>query len=91
MVHKSVKIQIIQSISDLMMPYQNWISIKEIILYLIAIVTGLFIAGYSVHMLIGGLVSAATETTIIAIVCAIMALAIGFMVYDVKKQREEQG
>ncbi len=74
-----------------MMPYHNWISIKEIILYLIAIVTGLFIAAYSVHMLIGGLVSATTEKTIIAIVCTLMALAIGFMVYDVKKQREKQG
>ena len=69
----------------------NWITTKEIILYLIAIATGLFIAGYSVHMLIGGLVSATTEKIVIAAVCGIGAVVIGFMAYDVKKRRQHQG
>ena len=72
------------------MTYSNWISGKEIILYLIAIATGLFIAGYSVHMLIGGLVSPTVEKIIIAAVCGVGAVIIGFMAYDVKKQREKQ-
>ncbi len=72
------------------MHYTSWISLKEIILYLIAIATGLFIAGYSVHMLIGGLVSPTTEKLIIAAVCSVGAIIIGFMAYDVKKQREKQ-
>ncbi len=72
------------------MAYPTWISGKEIILYLIAIATGLFIAGYSVHMLIGGLVSPTTEKIIIIAVCTIGAIVIGFMAYDVKKQREKQ-
>jgi len=73
------------------MPYTSWISLKEIFIYLIAIATGLFVTGYSVHMLIGGLVSPTTERAIIAVVCIITALAIGFMAYDVKKQRQKQG
>lgn len=72
------------------MPYQTWISPKEIFLYLIAVCTGLFICGYSVHMLVGGLVSATTEKIIIGVVCTIMAIVIGFMAYDVKKRRQEQ-
>ncbi|MBL1292951.1 MAG: hypothetical protein COB61_003670 [Thiotrichales bacterium] len=72
------------------MPYQTWISRKEIFIYLIAIFTGLFICGYSIHMLIGGLVSATTERVIIGVVCSLMFIVIGLMVYDVKKQRQEQ-
>ena len=71
--------------------WQNWISLKEIILYLIVIASSLFISGYSVHTLIGGLVSETTEYIVIAVVCGLMTLIIGFMVYDVKKHRQEQG
>ncbi|PCH60821.1 MAG: hypothetical protein COC05_03200 [Gammaproteobacteria bacterium] len=71
------------------MPNANWISLKEIFIYLIAIATGLFVTGYSVHMLIGGLVSPTTEKIIIAVICTITAIVIGFMAYDVKKQRQE--
>jgi len=73
------------------MPNQNWISLKEIILYLIVIGSSLFISGYSVHMLIGDLVSKTTEYIVIAVVCGLMALIIGFMIYDVRKHRQEQG
>lgn len=73
------------------MPSQTWISSKEIFIYLVAVCTGLFISGYSIHMLVGGLVSEATEHIIIGVVCGLMAIVIGFMAYDVKKRRQEQG
>ena len=60
---------------------------KEIIVYLIAAVAGLTVLGYSVHMLIGGLVSRATEYTVIAIACALGAAVLGFMAWDVVRRR----
>lgn len=41
-------------------------------------------------MLIGGLVSETTERVIIGIVCGLMFIVIGFMAYDVKKNRQGQ-
>lgn len=70
------------------MPYHDWITFKEIVFYLVAIAIGLFVMGYSVHMLVGGIVSATTEKLIIAAVCAIALVAIGFMAADVKKRRQ---
>lgn len=60
---------------------------KEIIVYLIAAVAGLTILGYSVHMLIGGLVSSATEYTVIAVAVLVGAVVIGFLAWDVVKRR----
>ena len=60
---------------------------KEIIVYLIAAVAGLTILGYSVHMLIGGLVSRATEYTVIAVTVLIGAGVLGFLAWDVVVRR----
>ncbi len=64
---------------------------KEIIIYGIAIATTLWILGYSIHMLIGGLVSTELEQWIIAAACVIGAAIIAFMVYDVIKHRKKRG
>lgn len=60
---------------------------REIIIYTLVAFSGLFILGYSVHMLISGLVSPETETTIIAAVCLVGAGVIGYMAWDVIRQR----
>ncbi len=60
---------------------------KEIIVYLIAAIAGLTILGYSVHMLIGGLVSITTEYTVIAVVVVVGAVVLGFLAWDVVRRR----
>ncbi len=60
---------------------------KEILIYGLAAVAGLTILGYSVHMFIGGLVSRATEYTVIAVVCAAGAAVLGWMAWDVIQRR----
>ena len=60
---------------------------KEIVVYLIAAIAGLTILGYSVHMLIGGLVSRATEYTVIALAVLIGVAVLGFLAWDVVKRR----
>jgi len=62
--------------------------IVEILVYIIAAVTALFITGYAMHMFIGGLVSPDAEELIIAIACVIVAAAIAFMVWDVAQRRK---
>jgi hypothetical protein len=59
----------------------------EILLYLVSAIGALFITGYSVHMLIGGLVSSETEYKVITIVCLVVVLATGYMVWDVIRRR----
>lgn len=63
---------------------------KEILTYVLVAFSGLFIMGYSVHMLIGGVVSAETETTIIIAVCLLGLGIIGFMAWDIIKQRTKR-
>ena len=63
---------------------------KEIIILMIVAVSSLFILGYSVHMFIGGLVSASTELWAV-----IIAVSIGFIVLvvlglDIIKQRKRR-
>ena len=60
---------------------------KEILIYLSVAFSGLFILGYSVHMLIGGFFSRETEVTIIAVTCVIGAGVIAYMAWDVVKHR----
>ncbi|HWQ95209.1 MAG TPA: hypothetical protein VN418_06905 [Gammaproteobacteria bacterium] len=60
---------------------------KEIIVYLIAAVAGLTILGYSVHMLIGGLVSRTTEYTVIALAVLVGVAVLGFLAWDVIRRR----
>ena len=61
--------------------------ISEIIIFLLAAICGLFITGYSVHMFIGGLVSAETEQLLIAIICLLAASAMAYMAWDVIERR----
>lgn len=63
---------------------------KEIIIYLIAAISSLFILGYTVHMFVGGLVSEHTENMLIIASCAIATVIIAFMVRDVIKRRQSQ-
>ncbi len=60
---------------------------KEIIIYLIAAVAGLAILGYSVHMLIGGLVSKTTEFTVITCAVLVGAALLGYLAWDVIRRR----
>jgi hypothetical protein len=60
---------------------------KELILYSIAAVSSLFVLGYSIHMLVGGLVSDQTENWLIAMTCLVGAVVIAFMYWDVIRRR----
>lgn len=59
----------------------------EILIYLVASIGALFIAGYSVHMFVGGLVSVESENKIIFLVCAVVVCVIAYMVWDVVQRR----
>ena len=72
------------------MTHQNPFTFKEIILYALAAITSLFVLGYSVHMLIGDIVSPTTERWAITVACFIGALVITFMVWDVARLRKRQ-
>jgi cytochrome c biogenesis protein CcdA len=69
---------------------QKSITLKESILYTLAGLTSLFVLGYSVHMLIGDMVSPATERLAIAIACLIGVIVIGLMMWDVARQRKKR-
>lgn len=60
---------------------------KEVFIYLLTILAGLVILGYSMHMLVGGLVSETAEYMIIAITCLLGALVIAYMAWDVIRHR----
>ena len=60
---------------------------KEIIILLLIACSSIFILGYSIHMLIGGLVSEATENWIITGACIIGVVILIFMGLDIVKQR----
>lgn len=61
--------------------------IVEILIFLIAAIGALFIAGFSVHMIMGGLVSAELEHQIIFAVCAVLFCVIAYMAWDVVQRR----
>jgi hypothetical protein len=61
--------------------------IAEILIYLVAAVGALFIAGYAVHMFIGGLVSPEMEYQLTALICLIVAGVIAYMAWDVIQRR----
>lgn len=61
--------------------------IIEVLIFFLAAICALSIAGFAVHMFIGGLVSPETEYQVIAIVCFILAGAIGYMAWDVINKR----
>lgn len=60
---------------------------KEIVLALIVAASSLFILGYSIHMLIGGLVSPETERLIIGVACTIGLAVIVAMAVDIVRRR----
>lgn len=60
---------------------------KELFIYLLVAIAGLVVLGYSVHMLIGGLVSEATEYRVIAIACLLGAAVMAFLAWDVIRRR----
>ncbi|BCK88604.1 hypothetical protein MIZ01_2409 [Sideroxyarcus emersonii] len=62
----------------------------EILIFVVAAISGLFITGYAIHMLVGGLVSTDTEFQLIALVCFVVACGIAYMAWDVIKRRRIQ-
>lgn len=60
---------------------------KEVLVYIIAAVAGISILGYSVHMLIGGLVDPQTEQLVIVGACLLGVVVIGVMAWDVVRRR----
>ena len=61
--------------------------IGEILIYVVVAISALFIAGYAVHMFIGGLVSPESEYQIIALACVVIVGVIGYMAWDVIQRR----
>lgn len=62
---------------------------KVLLVYGISGLASLFILGYSVHIMVGGLVAAQTETIMI-IVAELIAIAVmGWMVWDVRRRRKQ--
>lgn len=62
--------------------------ILEALIYLVVALCSLFIMGYAVHMLVGGLVSEEVERLLIIITCLIGVVAIGLMAWDVIQRRK---
>lgn len=60
---------------------------KEIGFYSFIALSALVILGYSVHMLVGGLVSPQLERWLIAAACLVGALLIALMAWDVIGRR----
>ena len=60
---------------------------KEIILLTLVAISSIFILGYSLHMLIGGLVSPDTEQLIITVACSIGTIIVAFMGWDIVRKR----
>lgn len=63
---------------------------KEIIVYGIVAISALILLAYSVHMLVGGIVSEQTEHIAMVAVVLAGAVAIGFMAWDVIRRRRGQ-
>jgi hypothetical protein len=63
---------------------------KEIIILTSVAASSIFILGYSIHMLIGGLVSEETEQWIIIGACSIGVAILIFMGWDIIRQRRQR-
>ncbi len=59
----------------------------EMLIFLVAGIGALFIAGYSVHMFVGGLVSSESEQRIIFAVCTLVFCVMAYMAWDVVQRR----
>lgn len=62
--------------------------ILEIFIYLVAVVGALVVAGYSVHMFVGGLVSLDVEYQAIGLVCFVILCVTAYMAWDVVQKRK---
>lgn len=62
-------------------------AMREILLFGISGLAGLFIFGYSVHMFVGGLVSERTEFWLITIVVLIAAAVMGYFFWDILRRQ----
>lgn len=60
---------------------------KEAIILIFVACSSIFILGYSIHMLIGGLVSEEVELWTIGIGCALGTGLVAFMAWDILRQR----
>jgi hypothetical protein len=63
---------------------------KELAILVLVALSSVFILGYSIHMLIGGLVSEGTEKGIIVIACTVGVAIISFMGWDIMRQRRRR-
>lgn len=61
--------------------------IVEILIYLVAAISAVFMAGFAVHMFVGGLVSPEVENQLIIIACLIVVCVTAYMAWDVIKSR----
>ena len=60
---------------------------REILIYVLVILSALFLTAYTVHMVVGGLVRPETEYLLMGGLCAVVAGAIFFMGWDVFRRR----
>ncbi|MDE1941576.1 MAG: hypothetical protein KGI47_00330 [Betaproteobacteria bacterium] len=63
-------------------------SLRELAVYLVVAMSSLFLTAYTVHMLVGGLVSPDTEYTLMGVMCLVVVGVIGFMAHDVYRRRK---
>ena len=64
--------------------------IVEVLIYLVAIMSAVFIAGFSVHMFVGGLVSPEVENQLIVLGCLIVVCVTAYMTWDVIQNRSKR-
>lgn len=62
----------------------------EVLIYLVVAASSLFIMGFSMHMVVGGLVSPETESLLIVLICLADIAVISYMAWDVVKRRKMQ-
>ena len=62
-------------------------TLLEILVYLVAAASSLFLSAYAVHMLVGGLVAPETEYALMGGACLVVGGAIGLMAWDVVRRR----
>jgi len=60
----------------------------EILIYIVVAIGSLLMMSFTMHMFVGGLVSAETEYFLIALTCLCVASVIGFMAWDVIQKRK---
>lgn len=62
---------------------------KSVIILIIVAISSLFIFAYSIHMLIGGMVTLETERWIIVAACSVATVVLALMGFDIYKQRRK--